>query len=422
MRYVTNTPLKPICFPTKMEPPGDTMVGVIKATVDLVPGGTATLAEGQIDIEAAEKLFEDKLGNSCRYDGDLAPFKPRADLLLTGNCHPPGGAATRCDVTFQVGAWRKSLAVFGDRFWLASENPEVAVASEPRRFARMPLRYELALGDAEDKANPHGRGFHPEQTEDGRTFWPLPNIELPQRLVTSTADRPPPAGLTPLDQMAPLRWRKRGTYDEKWMRRRRPYPPTDIDWGCWNAAPMDQQVDGYLKGTETIRLVNLDREAPDYRTTLPGIRPRWFLHLVTPQKRHFLEVPLNLDTLWVDADARQAVLIWRGKAPVPQGRDESEDASLFFHDAPGEATRSREDAWAMYLGEVEPPVVEPEPPKLSEAEQKEIDELLDQARQTLKEGGAPDDLLALVEKETDPSQFETKVLDWAKAHFNVPDA
>ena len=35
-----------------------------------------------------------------------------------------------------------------------------------------------------------------------------------------------------------------------------------------------------------------------------------------------VEVPLNLDTLWVDADARQLVLVWRGRLPaeeLPQG-------------------------------------------------------------------------------------------------------
>ena len=425
MRYITETPMKPICWPAKVEPPGDTMVAVVKATVDLVPDGVATLAGEQLDIEAAEVLYEDKLGNSCFYPGDILPFKPRADLLLVGSCYPPSGKATRSSASFHMGSWKKELTVFGDRFWVPGEEEEAPVMTRPKEFSRMPLRYELAFGGEDSQENPHGRGMASELTPEGKSYWPLPNIEDPKHLILSADEHPAPAGFGPLDQMAPRRWKRRGTHDEKWMRRRRPYPPTDIDWTSNNAAPRNQLVDGYLSGEESIRLVNMDPEVPDYSTTLPGLRPRWFLYLVRPKKRYLFEVPLVLDTLWVNADERQAVLVWRGKTPVPKDRDEGEDLSVFFHESPGDTPRTVDDVKKMIAppktAEAPPAgaaAAMPDPPKIPEATQTEIAGLLDQARQTLKDGGVPADVLAKLDGVQDPDQFETILMDWTKAHFN----
>ena len=36
---------------------------------------------------------------------------------------------------------------------------------------------------------------------------------------------------------------KAGTYDQKWLDEQHPYPPFDLDYGYWNGAPEDQQID-----------------------------------------------------------------------------------------------------------------------------------------------------------------------------------
>ena len=419
MRVVSSAPLQLLCFTDKIEPPGDTMIAVAKATFDLRPGNVAELSDEQQEIAGGEQLFEDELGNSCRMAGDVAPYKPNADLLLTGHCHPPNGKATTCPVRFQVGSWKKELTVFGDRYWVSGNGSRQPVGSEPEPFEAMPIRYERALGDAESPLNPHGRGFAAEQSEDGRQIWPLPNIEYPDRPMKGPEDRPPPAGLTPLGMMIPSRLKKRGTYDEKWMRRRYPFPPLDIDWSCHNAAPPDQQAEGYLAGDEMIRLDNLVKDHPELESRLPGLKPRWFLSLLTPKRRYFFEVAMNLDTLWIDADEAKVVLVWRGQAKVPQKRDSEEDGSFFLLEPLEGPHQSREDAWATYRDAIDPPEPDLPEPALGEAEKKQIAGLLEQARGELKKGGVPDDLMETLGQETDPDRFQEILVDWLKQRFDV---
>lgn len=411
MLQIIDGPLQAFCFPTRIEPPGETLVGVVKATLDLRPGEAAALAAEQRAIEGGEEPYADRLGNSIRRDGDVAPFKPRADLLLTGTCHPPEGEATRCDATFQVGTWKKTLAVLGDRQWVEDGRR----MTEPRPFRAMPLRWELALGDVESDANPQGHGLRPEAGEDGRPVWPLPNIEYPHQMVTRSGDRPPPAGFGPLGQMHPARARKRGTYDEKWLRRRHPFPPLDIDWSCHNAAPADQQVEGYLAGDEALRLVNLHPAHAVLETRLPGLRPRWFVTVTTPKRTYFFEVELRLDTLWVDADAGQAVLLWRGQAPIPQKRDVAQDGTLFLVETADAPATTREAAWERYRAAVEPPSAEPEPPRPTEAEAAASAEMLDKAVAELRKAGAPDDLLERLAAERDPDRFQEIMFEWLES-------
>lgn len=411
MHQLVDGPLRAFCFPTRIAPPGETLVGVVKATLDLRPGGIATLAPEQRPIAGGEEPWADRIGNSIRHDGDVAPFKPRADLLLTGTCHAPDDGATRCDVTFQVGGWKKTLAVSGDRQWVEDGRRMTG----PAPFRAVPLRWELAFGGVESDANPQGRGLRPETGEDGRPAWPLPSIEYPHRMVTRSDDRPPPAGFGPLGRMHPLRRGKHGTYDEAWLRRRHPFPPLDIDWSCHNAAPPDQQLDGRLAGDETLRLENLHPAHPVLETRLPGLRPRWFVTVTTPKRTYFFEVELRLDTLWVDADAGQAVLLWRGQAPIPQTRDAARDGTFFFVDPSDGPSTTREAAWGRYRAVVDPPPAAPAPPRLTEAEAAESAAMLDKAVAELRKGGAPDDLLERLAAERDPERFQKMMLDWLES-------
>src|SRR5512140_3607432 len=79
---------------------------VVKGSYALRPGAPAEPldeplpVDGNIPNEPAGENEE----ASLRYESDLAPFKPHADLLLAGTCHAPGGAAVpSCPVTFGVG-------------------------------------------------------------------------------------------------------------------------------------------------------------------------------------------------------------------------------------------------------------------------------------------------------------------------------
>lgn len=282
----------------KVPPHALTATLVVKGTFDLQPGAAAALAPAQEpldgDVEEAGGL---------RYASDLAWFKPRADVLLVGTCHQPKGRPNSvCMAGLRVGSWSKQLAVVGDRVrtrkWYL-----FATETEPIPFVSMKLTYDRAYGGEGYAKNPKGRG-HADPIQ--------PNLLSPERLYVDADSRPDPAGFAPLPLVRPQRSSKAGSYGNAWKTKHWPGLPADADWTLFNAAPPDQQLPAWLRGDERLEMQNLHPKHPKYESALPGVRARWFLR----DEKGFHEVPLHLDTLWIDMDAEKLVLVWRGIVPA----------------------------------------------------------------------------------------------------------
>ncbi|MCL4729881.1 MAG: DUF2169 domain-containing protein [Planctomycetes bacterium] len=279
--------------------PAHSVSCVVKAGFRFVHGGVAVPLEKHPEIEGD---IRDNTTGAPLYESDLGLFKPRADLLLTGTCYAPGGkAVTTCPVKFQVGNWARELAVIGNRHW--DKGLVFSRQSEPEPFTRCALHWGNAFGGEGFAENPVGKGFKSPL---------LPNIELPGKLIKGVGDKPHPAGFGPLDRTWKQRAGRMGSYDKKWLKERWPALPADFDWGYFNAAPEDQQLEGFLRGDETVTLTNLHPEIPVQTCTLPGLRVRVFVRLRHEGKLELHEVPMHLDTLHVDADAGLMRLVWRG--------------------------------------------------------------------------------------------------------------
>ncbi len=318
---------------------------IVKATYDLVPGGVARMADAQHG-HTGDMPWRPLPGQEgepgLRYASDFALFKPFADVLLAGSAYAPGGHPLPVlPVTLGVGTWRKQIAVIGDRHWSGWRT------TDPVPFTSMQLRWELAFGGPDFAENPVGRGQNGEA---------LPNLERSGDLVTTKRSRPIPACFCPVAQTWDERKRKLGTYRRDYIATRWPAFAEDFDWGWFNAAPLDQQVPGYLRGDEAILLENLHPQYPRVVSRLPGMRPRLFV------ARHdgvAEEVTLVCDTLWIDADALVAVTVWRG---LRQVADEalSDVAAIYLVEEP----LSRHASVAEHLAEfarlravaAEPPV------------------------------------------------------------------
>jgi len=295
--------------------PGNSLTFIFKGTFKLFSGMEAKIEDKQI-FPTGDSLYENDEGaqqGSCCYASDFAYFKPRTDLLLVGKCYPVNSKYVQaCRVTFQVGNKAKSLAVMGNRYWKGVFN----TISDPEPFTEMELRYENSYGGESYKKNPAGKGHKKENETEA---WPLPNIENLQYRITSPNDHPEPAGFGPLGNMWQERYSKLGTYDEKWQKQRWPWFPEDFDWGYFNAAQPDMQVEGYLRGDEKLFFENLHPVHSNYHSQLPGLRVRLFvneLKSIDSSEIHFKEVTMNLDTLWVDMEAEKLVLVWRGLTEV----------------------------------------------------------------------------------------------------------
>jgi uncharacterized protein YjbI with pentapeptide repeats len=295
---------------TSLRPSQMQMTMIVRASFKLCPNEPlapieSPMDQGPMTADVFRDDDEDRSGE-CLYASDFADFKLHAEVLLAGTCHTPGERPmAECPVRFSVGSWSKSLLVVGRRVW--TEKILGAAISEPHPFTTMPLLYANSFGGPGYPRNPSGKGHGTPE---------LPNIEYPGARVHSKGDRPEPAGFGPLSPSWPQRSGNVGTqYGAKWKKERAPFYAEDFDWAHFNAAPPDQQLQGYLRGDEEIAFVNLHAGAPSFSARLPALRIRAF---AKDAKGIVREAPMQLDTLLADLDKEKLVLTWRGLAPVEQ--------------------------------------------------------------------------------------------------------
>jgi len=304
LRIVNESGMEIGWIPGRVLPHRLTGTFILKGTFEMHPGELMTPADEPLPLDD-EVFVGDEESSSLAYPGDYAVFKPHADLLLVGDALPPGGKpATVLRVEFAVGKWSKALAAIGNRTWSGglSSRP-----SKPEPFMRVPLCYENSYGGQGYAPNPVGKGH------EGRV---LPNLEDPNRLITSKKPPPGPAGFGPIPRTWPQRRKNMGSYDGAWLKEHWPFFPPDFDWTHFNTAPVDQRLQGFLRGDEKLRLTHMHPDHPVYETQLPGVRPRWFVEQETTGSLRFQELLLHLDTLWIDMRTETAVLVWRAILPV----------------------------------------------------------------------------------------------------------
>src|SRR5687768_3076155 len=102
MKILRTAPLA-LGFATwRFQPGEDSLVLAVKGTYRLVHRGRAEPLEPE-DISGDVFGGEEPELGACRYASDVVPFKPKADLLLVGRVHTPGGRPLpQCSVTFGV--------------------------------------------------------------------------------------------------------------------------------------------------------------------------------------------------------------------------------------------------------------------------------------------------------------------------------
>jgi len=371
---VNRTPFQFAPLAGRLGYPKHSLTVIVKGTFDLVPDAPAGIADEQLPITGDLPYPDDEEGSgSPYYESDLGHFKPQADLLLVGTCHAPGGQPRRvARVTFAVGEKSRALMVVGERQW---EHRLMRTAfSDPQPFTEMALRYENSFGGEGFAANPVGKGFAADGAKDQAKG--LPNVEDPAAAVNSPKSRPDPAGFGPLARAWQPRASQIGTYGEQWFKTRAPWFPEDMDWAVFNAAPPQMRLEGYLRGDEEMFLENIHPEHAEFHGHLPGLRVRCFLNESAgdststdgeqPQAaaqdeddaERFREVPMHLDTLWVDAEAGKLVLVWRGAVEVLS--DEYEEVQhLFIRSEPlAEVSKSVDECQAIFLASLPEPAPE----------------------------------------------------------------
>jgi hypothetical protein len=303
------------------DPDAPHLTFISKATFDLEAGASAVRAEVQQPIAGADVPVdpEAETESAVRYESDLVPFKPLADALCVGKAHAPGGhSTTQFPIRFGVGPFRKEIRVVGDRHWSSGLAGVAHFQSRPQPFVSMPVHFGRAYGGSDvgkpDRHHARNRvGVGYSKYGVGVSGAALPNLEDPREPIRSWRNRPEPMSFGPVGRTWQPRLARAGTYDKQWLKLRAPRPPTDFDERFYNCAPDDQQIPGYLRGDETVTALNLHAVHPNFACRLPGVRVRCFLDRPGERGRELAELPLALDTLWVDMEALRTVLVWRGR-------------------------------------------------------------------------------------------------------------
>jgi hypothetical protein len=300
------------------------VVIVIKATFTFDSQGNVRLADEQLPVNLTGEFATDAPVSSYRYEPEVAMCKLSTDLVLIGHAQPPDNSATQVDVGFRVGAVQKRAKVFGDRYWVWTTSG--VVMSRPARLQAVSLIWENAFGGSDavrstperqlfETRNPVGTGFGTPLQKDGDRLR-LPNIEDPKRPIRDYGVAVPPWGFGFISPDWLPRAGYAGTYDEQWDKTRKPLLPVDFDRRFFNAAAPGLVAPGYLRGDETVVVLNTT-PVQQLAFGLPGVAPPFCRIVLRKGLEHRLST--NLDTVIVNTDEQLLLLLWRAYAPAGNG-------------------------------------------------------------------------------------------------------
>jgi hypothetical protein len=275
---------------------------LLKATYEIRPAGLepATEAPWPIHLEPLETPYG-------TFPGEVANRKPKTDVIVLGRAKAPRGETVRqTTVTLAVGAFRHSLAIFGDRRW---ERTATGLrATEPLPFREMPIVWErafggkipTAVGDMPNTDNPVGKGFFLDDAEgDGI---PLPNVEDPNALIRTSKDLPEPAGWAPYPLAGGVRLAKLRGPDGA------PLPADVVEPWVMGWAHPALIIETPAAGAR-IEVNGLTTDGP-LVAAVPECPAR--VTLVAGEEERRLSP--RLDTLIVQAEERRLVVRWRASA------------------------------------------------------------------------------------------------------------
>lgn len=305
----------------------DTEVGVAlaKATFELTTDGQTRPQAEPPELEMADVFQEDPADSALITEQDIAPFKPKTDLIIRGEARSFGKEPlTDWPVTIEIAdILNHSFLVRGPSTWL---KPMLRwQLSKPDAVTSVPLTYALAYGgkcEEEEgpvfyEQNPSGLGFMTDEALREVKSFAAPQIGLLAEFMAAT-----PTGQMMVEGTMPIAktWLPRrshaGTFDEAWEKKRHPRMPRDYDLAFWNAAHPRLQISPYLQGDEKIKLTGMSHTHEVLSLRLPGAKLA--LRSTTTPEAEVL--PMNLDTVdldvsGVDDGQVKITLLWRAMVP-----------------------------------------------------------------------------------------------------------
>lgn len=295
----------PCTWPTAVAAIGPTAVGsmswhnqgkphlsvAVKARFALRHDAPMLIAKSPQMVERDAHADDDPTRSLVRAS-DMVPYRPAADIWLTGHAHAPRGRMVTVSVV-RLALFRGRDALLDKMLHVVGDRAGAAAAPEP--FAKLPIVYERAYGGIGFDDNPVGVGA------DERPL--LPNVVYP--------DQPErPAGLGPVSRYWKLRRGTMDTQERRELERATPSVPEGFDWRYFQAAPADQRVP-FLNGDEWLVLDGLHPSMVRIQSRLPKARGVARILSRTGDDRGDA-IAMVADTLAIDADEQTCSITWRG--------------------------------------------------------------------------------------------------------------
>lgn len=237
------------------------------------------LSENQISPLFSEEYFDTPENSGIRFPADIVPGKLNTDIGLNGCVYKKDLRLKKIKASLKIGKNFKEILAIGDREWKKSLLSASGYSiSSPEPFVKLPIECSRMFGGKfEDKKdgivffepNPNGTGFINDKKSAAQTK--LPNFEIPGKEITAWKDKPLPASFGFTTPAWPHRKKLSGTYDENWRKNHCPLYPEDMDLRFFNSAQPELINDGFLKGGESVELINLTQDGykkfkiPEYK-------------------------------------------------------------------------------------------------------------------------------------------------------------
>jgi hypothetical protein len=192
-------------------PAGDWIVGLVAKRTYQIEYGRFRLSPEQVPL--VERPRPGALPAMLDHDTDLIVNRRLTDVIIRGHAHALGRRQTTLEVQLSIDRWVRTTRVFGDRTveWNDFGPPRF---TPPAEIEKVPLDWAFAYGGVDETArkkygdpveeaarkagapylpafgmfayprNPMGRGYVTEPSKESMDGLPLPNLELPENLLT----------------------------------------------------------------------------------------------------------------------------------------------------------------------------------------------------------------------------------------------
>ncbi|MGD9201498.1 MAG: DUF2169 domain-containing protein [Chitinispirillia bacterium] len=280
-----------------------------------------TLAEEQLPVLTSDEYYGEPGKSSVKYPADVILGKTGTDIGLVGSAYSKDDAPTeKLKVSIRVGNLKKTIQVFGNRYWKKNKFLPGLSISKPELFTKMPLLYERAFGGAdtshEDKEkhtwyrkNPIGTGF--KTNRHALENCALPNFEDPDNLISHWKNIPEVMGYGFIDSSWEPRITYAGTYDDAWQKNQSPLLPKDFKIDFFNAASRGLRTDQVIQEEQNVELINVSPTGL-IEFTLPSIKINATFH--TNEDAAAKET--KLWTILFEPDKNRFYLVWGESFPI----------------------------------------------------------------------------------------------------------